>query len=225
MKVTYYGQSCVAVDVNGKTLLFDPFITPNELAKDIDIKTLKPDFILLTHGHGDHVADAPAIAKNSGAKVIAVVEMQAWLEEQGVENVQVINFGGKQTFDFGTAKFVQAIHTSSTPDGKYAGQPGGFVVDSGSEKFYHAGDTALTYDMKLLEDEQLKFAFLPIGDFFTMGVDDAVRAAQFINCKNIVGVHYDTFPMIKIDHEEARRKFSSAGLTLHLPAIGESIEL
>lgn len=225
MKITYYGQSCVAVEINGKNLLFDPFITPNPLAKNIDISTLKPDFILLTHGHSDHVADAPAIAKASGAKVVAVVEMEAWLKENGVENIQTINFGGKQRFDFGTAKFVNAIHTSSTPDGKYAGQPGGYVVDSGSEKFYHAGDTALTYDMKLLENENLKLAFLPIGDYFTMGVDDAVLAAQFINCKNIVGVHYDTFPMIEIDKDEAKRKFEAAGITLHLPAIGESIDL
>lgn len=225
MKITYYGQSCVAVAVNGKSILFDPSITQNPLAKNIDINTLKPEFIFLTHGHGDHVADAPAIAKNSGAKVVAVVEMEAWLKENGVENVQVINFGGKQDFNFGTAKFVNAIHTSSTPDGKYAGQPGGFVIDSGTEKFYHAGDTALTYDMKLLENDGLKFAFLPIGDFFTMGVDDAVIAAQFINCKNIVGVHYDTFPMIEIDKDEALSKFEAAGIKLHLPVVGESIDL
>ncbi|MBE7178076.1 MAG: metal-dependent hydrolase [Mucilaginibacter polytrichastri] len=225
MKVTYYGQSCVQVEANGKTLLFDPFITPNELAKHIDISTLKPDFILLTHGHGDHVADAPAIAKQSGATVIAVVEMQAWLNENGVDKVEVINFGGKRVFDFGSAKFVNAIHTSSTPDGKYAGQPGGFMIDSGTETFYHAGDTALTYDMKLLANDNLKFAFLPIGDFFTMGIDDAIKAAEFINCKNIVGIHYDTFPPIKIDREEALSKFRAAGLTLHLPAIGETIDL
>lgn len=227
MKITYYGQSCIEAVVNGKTLLFDPFITPNPLAKHININTLKPDYILLTHGHGDHVADVPAIAKSSGAKVLAVNEIAEgeWLKANGVENTQPINFGGKQKFDFGTVKFVNAVHTSSTPDGQYAGQPGGFVVDSGTEKFYHAGDTALTYDMKLLENEGLKFAFLPLGDFYTMGVDDAIIAAQFINCKNIVGIHYDTFPMIEIDKDEATRKFEAAGIKLHLPGIGESIEL
>ena len=225
MKLTYYGQSSFQIETAGKKLLFDPFISGNPLAKDIDIKLLNPDFILVSHGHGDHVADLVTVARQSGAKVICIAEIAGWLGKQGVDNVHGMNIGGGYTFDFGRVKMVNAIHSSALPDGSNGGNPAGFVIYSDSKKIYFAGDTALTYDMKLLADEQLDWAILPIGDNYTMGIDDAIRATGFFNCKNVVGVHYDSFPVIKINKEEAAQKFKQAGINLQLPAIGETIAL
>jgi L-ascorbate metabolism protein UlaG (beta-lactamase superfamily) len=225
MKLTYYGQSTIEIVANGKTLLFDPFITPNELAKHIDVNSLKPDYILVSHGHGDHVADLVTVQKNSGAKVICIAEIAGWLGKQDITNVHGMNIGGGFNFDFGRVKMVNAVHSSALPDGSNGGNPAGFVIYSEDKAIYFAGDTALTYDMKLLEDEKLNWAILPIGDNYTMGADDAIKAAAFVNCKNVIGVHYDSFPVIKIDKEEVAGKFAKAGLNLKLPAIGDSIEL
>jgi L-ascorbate metabolism protein UlaG (beta-lactamase superfamily) len=223
MKITYYGHSAFSVEAAGRTLLFDPFITPNPLAKAIDANKLAADFIFVSHGHGDHLADAAPIAKRTKATVIGNFEIATWLGKQGVEKTHGMNHGGSFKFDFGRAKFVNAIHSSSFPDGTYAGNPGGFVVETSEGNFYYSGDTALTMDMKLIgESTPLKFAVLCIGDNFTMGLDDAVKAAEFIRCKQIVGVHYDTFPPIKIDHTAAKEKFAAAGKQLHLLRIGES---
>jgi L-ascorbate metabolism protein UlaG (beta-lactamase superfamily) len=225
MKVTYYGQSTIEIEANGKKLLFDPFITHNELAKHIDIASLKPDYILVSHGHGDHVADLITVQKQSGAKVICIAEIAGWLGKQGIDNVHGMNIGGGFNFDFGRVKMVNAIHSSALPDGSNGGNPAGFVIYSEGKAIYFAGDTALTYDMKLLEDENLNWAFLPLGDNYTMGADDAIKASAFINCKNIIGIHYDSFPVIKIDKEEVAEKFLKAGLNLKLPAIGDTLEL
>jgi len=224
MKTTYYGQSTIIIETEGKKLLFDPFITPNPAAKDIDIHSLKPDYILVSHGHGDHVADLIEIQKSSGAKVICIAEIATWLGKQGIE-AHGMNIGGGFNFDFGRVKMVNAVHSSTMPDGSAGGNPAGFVIYAEGKKIYYAGDTALTYDMKLLEDENLDWAFLPIGDNYTMGVDDAIKATNFINCKNVIGVHYDTFPVIAIDKEEALEKFIKAGINIKLPAIGEEISL
>ncbi|RFZ92412.1 metal-dependent hydrolase [Mucilaginibacter conchicola] len=225
MKFTFYGQSAFELVVDGKTLLFDPFITGNPLAKDIDVASLKPDYILVSHGHGDHVGDLIDIAKRTGAKVICIAEIANWLGGQGVENTHGMNIGGAFNFDFGRVKMVNAIHSSALPDGSNGGNPAGFVIYGGGKTIYFAGDTALTYDMKLLADENIDWALLPIGDNYTMGADDAIKAAAFVNCKNIVGIHYDSFPVIKIDKDEVAEKFLKAGLNLKLPAVGESIEL
>jgi len=224
MKTTYYGQSTIIIETEGKKLLFDPFITPNPAAKNIDIHSLKPDYILVSHGHGDHVADLIEIQKSSGAKVICIAEIATWLGKQGIE-AHGMNIGGGFNFDFGRVKMVNAVHSSTMPDGSAGGNPAGFVIYAEGKKIYYAGDTALTYDMKLLEDENLDWAFLPIGDNYTMGVDDAIKATNFINCKNVIGVHYDTFPVIAIDKEEALEKFIKAGINIKLPAIGEEINL
>lgn len=225
MKATYYGQSTILLETEKATLLFDPFITPNELAKSVDINTIKPDYILLTHGHADHVADVFTIQKNSDATIICIAEIAGWLGNNDVDKTHGMNIGGGHDFDFGRVKMVTAIHSSSMPDGSYGGNPAGYVIYADGKKIYIAGDTALTYDMKLLEDENLDAAFLPIGDNYTMGADDAIKAAGFINCKNIIGVHFDTFPPIKIDHEAAKAKFAAAGLDFTLPEIGQVIEL
>ncbi|MFI5141171.1 MAG: metal-dependent hydrolase [Bacteroidia bacterium] len=224
MNITYYGHSCFGIAINGKNLLFDPFITDNPLAKSIDINSIPVDYMLITHGHGDHIADAVAIAKRTKAKIICNPEVGHWLEKQGVENVFAMNTGGKAKFDFGNVKCVKAEHSSSMPDGSYGGNPLGFVIESSEANFYYAGDTALTYDMKLIGDyRHVKFAFLPIGDNYTMGIDNAIIATEFINCKDIIGMHYDTFDVIKINHEEATKKFANAGKKLSLMAIGETI--
>lgn len=224
MNITYYGHSCFSVEVGGKKLLFDPFITPNELAKGIDVAGIQADYILISHGHEDHVADAVSIAKRTGAKVVSNWEIIAWLGKQGVQNVHPMNTGGKVRFDFGNVKCVAAQHSSSMPDGSYGGNPMGFIVESPTNSnFYYAGDTALTYDMKLIGDyRKIDFAFLPIGDNFTMGVDNALIASDFIKCNRIIGMHYDTFGYIKIDTKEAVDKFRKAGKELILYKIGET---
>jgi L-ascorbate metabolism protein UlaG (beta-lactamase superfamily) len=223
MKVTYYGHSCFSVVIGGKTLLFDPFITPNPLAKSVDAKKIAADFILVSHGHGDHVADAVDIAKRTSALVIANFEVATWFNQQGAPNVHPMNHGGGFNFDFGRVKFVSAIHSSTMPDDSPGGNPGGFIIESAEGNFYYSGDTALTMDMKLIgESVKLKFAVLCVGDNFTMGLDDAVKAAEFIRCNEVLGVHYDTFPPIKIDHAAAKEKFKAAGKALHLLKPGET---
>jgi L-ascorbate metabolism protein UlaG (beta-lactamase superfamily) len=225
MKTTFYGHASFEIETGGKKLLFDPFISHNALAKAIDINSLKPDYILLSHGHADHMADLEAIQKNSGAQVICIADIAGWLGNKGITNVHAMNFGGGFDFDFGRVKMVYALHSSSMPDGAYGGNPAGFVIYSEGKKIYFAGDTALTLDMKLLADENLDWAILPIGDNYTMGADDAIKACGFINCKNVIGMHYDTFPVIKIDKDVVKKKFEAAGLNLKLLPIGESLTL
>jgi len=225
MKFTYYGHSAFELETGGKKLLFDPFISHNELAKNIDVNGLRPDYILLSHGHGDHVADLFTIQKNSGAQVICIADIAGWLGGKGIPDAHGMNIGGGFNFDFGRVKMVVAIHSSSTPDGSYGGNPAGYVIYAEGKKVYFAGDTALTYDMKLLADENLDWAVLPIGDNYTMGADEAIKATGFINCKNVIGVHYDTFPPIRINKAEVAEKFKKAGLNLQLPPIGGSLEL
>ena len=225
MKFTFYGHSAFEIETGGKKLLFDPFISHNELAKHIDVNALRPDYILLSHGHGDHMADLFTIQKNSGAKVICIAEIAGWLGGKGIPDAHGMNIGGGFNFDFGRVKMVSAIHSSSMPDGSYGGNPAGFVIYAEGKKIYYSGDTALTYDMKLMADEKLDWAILPIGDNYTMGAEDAIKATGFINCKNVIGVHYDTFPVIRINKQETAEKFTKAGLNLKLVPIGESIEL
>ena len=226
MKITFYGQNCLGLEVKGKHILVDPFITQNPLAKDkINIDDLQADYILLTHAHSDHTLDAEAIAKRTGAVIVSNFEITNYYEEKGIE-VHPMNHGGSWKFEFGKVKYVIAIHTSSFADGTYGGQPGGFVIEGEHKNIYIAGDTALTMDMKLIPAyTKLDLAILPIGDNFTMGIDDAIIASDFVECDKVLGVHYDTFGFIEIDHEEAKRKFYDAGKDLMLLEVGESIEL
>jgi len=226
MNVSYFGHSCFGIEVKGKHLLFDPFISPNELAKEVDISSIQVDYIMISHGHEDHVADAAAIAKDKGAKIVSNFEIVTWFGAQGIENTHPMNHGGKWEFDFGQVRYVNAVHSSMLPDGTYGGNPGGFIVSSDESRFYYAGDTALTMDMQLIPRwGKLDFALLPIGDNFTMGIDDAVEAAKMIECDKIVGMHYDTFGFIEIDHEQAIQKFSAAGKELILLGVNESRDI
>lgn len=224
MKITYYGHACFEVEVAGKRLLFDPFITLNPLAAGIDITKLKPDYILLSHGHYDHVLDVEAIACHSGATVVSCFEVLEWFRAKGITKTHSMNCGGSWDFDFGRVTFTAAVHSSSMPDGSYGGQPGGFLVKTSEGSFYYSGDTALTRDMELLSSAgPLTFAALCLGDNYTMGVADALKAAQWLDCREILGVHYDTFPFIKIDHAAAQKSFQEEGKHLHLLPIGATI--
>ena len=223
MKITFLGHASLSIEVAGINIIVDPFITANDLAKDIDIDALKADYILITHAHQDHVLDVESIAKRTGAKVVSNYEIVTHYGELGFEG-HPMNHGGSWKFDFGRLTYVNAIHTSSFPDGTYGGQPGGFILESEEGNIYIAGDTALTMDMKLIPlQTKLDLAVLPIGDNFTMGIESAVIAADFIECSTILGYHYDTFGYIEIDHSEAKSKFSKAGKELHLLDIGKSL--
>lgn len=227
MKITYLGHATLIVEINNKKILFDPFITGNPLASSIDIQSLIVDYIFITHGHQDHVLDVEAIANNNDkALVVSNFEIVTWFGEKNI-NGHPMNHGGKYQFDFGTAKYVNAIHSSVLPDGSYGGNPGGFVLYDASQSIYIAGDTSVTKDMELipLSCPKLDIAVLPIGDNFTMGYEDALIASELIQCDKIIGYHYDTFPPIEIDKSKAIEYFKTKGKELILLDIGESISV
>jgi L-ascorbate metabolism protein UlaG (beta-lactamase superfamily) len=225
MKITFLGHASLQLDIAGRNIIIDPFISANEFAKGIDIDALKADYILITHGHQDHVLDVERISKNNPkAVLVSNFEIVSWFGEKGI-NGHPMNHGGQKTFDFGTLKYVNAIHSSVLPDGTYGGNPGGFVIQAENKIIYIAGDTALTYDMKLIPETigKVDLAVLPIGDNFTMGYQDAVIAADFIGCETVLGCHYDTFPPIALDKNAALDYFKKKGKKLLLPEIGDSI--
>ena len=224
MQITFLGHATLLIETAGKRLLVDPFISGNEKVDGkIDIKDLKSDYILVTHAHQDHTLDVEEIGKMSNATVVSNFEIATYFENKGLK-AHPMNHGGNWKFDFGTLKYVNAIHTSSFADGTYGGQPGGFILSSEGKHIYIAGDTALTMDMKLIPmSYQLDLAVLPIGDNFTMGVDDALLASDFVECPRILGCHYDTFGYIVIDHDQAIQKFSKKGKELILLEIGGSL--
>ncbi|HEY4414540.1 MAG TPA: metal-dependent hydrolase [Verrucomicrobiae bacterium] len=221
MQLNYYGHSCFSVIAGGKTILFDPFITPNPLAAAIDVDQIPADYIFVSHAHFDHMADVVRIATRTGAKVFGGWELYNWFNKNGLKNTHPINPGGQFTFDFGTVKCFTAVHSSSLPDGSYGGVASGFAFATPDGNFYYSGDTGLTLDMKLVSDwKAIDFAVLPVGDGLTMGVDDAIKAARLVGVEKVVGVHFDTFELIKMDHAKAVETFKAAGLTLHLLKIG-----
>lgn len=225
MKITFYGHASLGIEVGGKNIIVDPYISANDAAKDIDINSLKADYILITHAHGDHILDVEAIATNTGATIVSNAEITGYYEKKGF-SVHPMNHGGSWSFDFGRVKYVVAHHSSSFPDGTYGGNQGGFVIEGEHKNIYIAGDTAVTFDMKLIPMRtKLDLAILPIGSNFTMDVEDAIIASDFLDCDKILGYHYDTFGYIKINHEESIKKFFDKGKDLMLLGIGESLEL
>jgi L-ascorbate metabolism protein UlaG (beta-lactamase superfamily) len=226
IELTFLGHSSFLAEIQGKKIMFDPFISPNTKAAHVQLENIRADYVFLSHGHEDHVADAEKITKASNATLVSNYEIAVWFAQKGVERYHPMNHGGSKAFDFGTVKYVTAVHSSTLPDGASGGNAGGFVIQHESGAFYYAGDTALTYDMKLIgESFKLDFAILPIGDNFTMGIDDALIAADFVGVNKIIGMHFDTFPYIEIDVEEAKNKASKAGKELILLNIGETIKL
>ena len=225
MKITFYGHACLGIQIKDIHILVDPFISGNEKASAIELDSLKADYILVTHAHQDHTLDVEAIAKRTGAVIVSNYEIVLHYQGLGFEG-HPMNHGGSWDFEFGNLKYVNAIHTSSFPDGKYGGQPGGFIIEGEHKNIYIAGDTALTMDMKLIPMQtKLDLAILPIGDNFTMGINDAIIASDFVECDKILGYHFDTFGYIEINHEEAKRKFFDKDKDLMLLEIGESVEL
>lgn len=228
MTLTWYGHSAFRLESGDNAVLIDPFISGNSSAT-VSADTVDGETILLTHAHNDHVGDTVAIAKRTGATVIATAELAGWLGAQGVENAIGANHGGTVGFPGGSTKFVPAWHTSSysTPDGTVApGVPAGHVVRFGGKTIYFAGDTCLFLDMQLIGEEGLDVAVLPIGDHFTMGVKDAARAAGFLKAPTVVPCHYNTFPPIRQDpaafkeavesSTHSKVKILKPGASLHL---------
>ena len=224
MKITFLGHASLLIEAEKASILVDPFISGNEKASGkINLTDLKPDYILVTHAHQDHILDVEEIAKASGAIVVSNFEIATHYETKGIK-VHPMNHGGQWQFNFGKLKYVHAIHTSSFPDGSYGGQPGGFILSTEGKNIYIAGATALTMDMKLIPlSTKLDLAVLPIGDNFTMGINDAILASDFVECDNILGYHYDTFGYIEIDHAVAIDEFKKTGKKLHLLEIGGSL--
>ena len=197
--ITWLSHSAFKLEINDKVILIDPFLSGNPLApiQADDIDTI--DFILLTHGHGDHVGDTVSLAKRTGATVIANVEVANWIASQGVEKTMGLNTGGGYDHGFGRVEFTLAFHSSSLPDGSYGGSPNGILIFAPDVTIYHAGDTALFSDMQLIGDKGVDVAILPIGDFYTMGPGDSMRAVEFINPSYVLPMHYNTFPPIEQD--------------------------
>jgi L-ascorbate metabolism protein UlaG (beta-lactamase superfamily) len=226
MEFVFYGHSCLAAHFKRGKIIFDPFIKENKLAAHVQFDAVRTDYILLTHGHFDHVADTLELATRNNASLISNPEINSWFKQQGVTQTIPMNIGGKIELPFGSVRMVNAIHSSSLPDGSYGGNPCGYLVQSPEGAFYFAGDTALHYDMKLIgELWKPDTAVLPLGDHFTMGADDAVIAAQFCGVKKVIGVHFDTFPYIAIKKEEVYAKFQRAGIELVLPEIGKPFRI
>lgn len=226
MKFEYYGHACFMIDTGNAKLLFDPFIRPNPLAKDICIENIRPDFIFISHAHEDHIADIEYFTKNKSVPVICNFEIMNGLQKKGIEHCLPLNIGGKRTFNFGTVRMTQAIHSSSFADGSYGGTAAGFVLEINNKVIYYSGDTALFSDMKLIANyHPIDWALLPIGGVFTMDAEDACKAAQLLNCKQVIGLHFDTFEAIQINHSQAQAHFSEQQITLQIPTIQQTIIL
>lgn len=198
-KITWLGHGAFHCEIDGYSVLLDPFLTDNPAASAKPDDFTKVDFMLLSHGHGDHLGDTVEIAKSTGATVITNFELANWLEAQGCKS-HGQHIGGGKSWPFGYVKLTIAHHGSSLPDGSYGGNPCGFLITSTSgEKVYFACDTALFYEMKFYGDEGIDAAFVPIGDNYTMGPADALRAVELINPRVVIPVHYDTFDIIAQD--------------------------
>jgi len=225
LKVGWLSHACFLIEADQTKILIDPFVTDNPLAP-VKADDVEADFILVSHGHGDHVGDTVNIAKRTGATVVSNFEIQNWLTGQGVENAHPLHIGGGFDFGWGRVKLTIAHHGSALPDGSYGGNPCGFLLTIQDKKIYHACDTGLFYDMKLIGEEGIDLAILPIGDNFTMGPDDALRAVKLIEPKQVVPIHYDTFDIIKQDPNkwaEKVRNETNAIVTIMRP--GDTIEL
>jgi len=222
-KLTYHGHSVFEIKTSNYNLIIDPFINGNKHTQ-IKPADIKADYIILSHAHEDHFGDTLEIAKNNDATVIAIHELAEYIASKECK-AHGMGIGGCHEFPFGTVKYTIAHHSSSY-DGQYMGEPAGVIVNIEGKNIYHAGDTSLFLDMKLIgEMQSVDFALLPIGDNFTMGIDDAVKAAEFLNAGKVIPMHYNTFDIINADPEEFKRKIESIGRKCTVMQSNESIEL
>jgi L-ascorbate metabolism protein UlaG (beta-lactamase superfamily) len=225
IRLTWYGHACFLIETGGAKLLTDPFLTGNPLAP-VKAADVDADYILVSHGHGDHVGDTIDIARKSGSTVICNFEIMNWLAARGLEKIHPQHIGGGFDYPWGRAKLTIAVHGSSMPDGSYGGNPAGFLLTIGGKKIYHACDTGLFYDMKLIGDEGIDLAILPIGDNFTMGPDDALKAIKLLQPKQVVPIHYDTFDIIRQDpHAFAERARNETSASIVVMKPGDTLEL
>ncbi len=225
IKVTWYSHASLGLEVGGYTLLVDPYFTGNPAAT-VKAQDVTADFILVTHGHFDHVGDAVDIARRTGAMVISNFEIAEWMEKQGVAKTHGQHIGGAHGFPFGTLKLTPALHGSGLPDGTNGGNPAGFLlVPKDGMKIYISGDTGLFSDMKLIGQEGIDLAFLPIGDNYTMGPDDAYRAVELIMPKHVIPVHYNTWELIAQDAGKWAERVARLGVRVHVLKPGESLTL
>ena len=224
MKITFHGHSCFIIEENSKTIAIDPFITGNPLAK-ISADQLNPDAILVTHAHADHLGDTIEIAKRTGALVVSVFELVGYCQSKGVENAHPLHIGGGADFDFGYVKLTIAHHGSGTDDGEI-GNPAGVLLTIGDKTIYHAGDTGLFLDMKLIgEMNNITAALLPIGGNFTMDTKDALKAVEFLKPQIAIPMHYKTWPPIDTNPEDFIKGLDGTGVEGKIISVGESIEI
>jgi len=223
MKLKYFSHSAFQITTdNGKVILIDPFFTGNSTSP-VSVEEVKADYIILTHAHGDHLGDAFEISRTYDAPIIAVNELADYAASKGLK-AHNMHIGGGHNFDFGRVKFTIAHHGSKTPDGEYAGEPAGVVVTADGKSIYHCGDTGLFYDMKLIgETTPLDLMLVPIGDNFTMGIDDAVKAVELANPAIAIPMHYNTFPVIEANPEEFKQKVEAKGKKCRILNYGEEI--
>lgn len=225
VKITWYSHAALGLEVGGYKLLVDPYFTGNPTVT-VKADDVVADYILVTHGHFDHVGDAAAIAKRTGAMVISNFEIADWMRKQGVENTHEQHIGGGHEFPFGYLKLTLALHGSGLPDGTNGGNPVGFLLtQKDGKKIYIAGDTGLFSDMKLIGQEGIEIAFLPIGDNYTMGPEDAYKAVEFIQPEHVIPIHYNTWELIAQDAGRWAEKVAKLGVKVHVLKPGESLSL